>query len=361
MRLQSSKASSYRLQMRLFKRPDTGYWFVEFERGKKRSLKTKDEALARVAFNKLKREFVAGRLIQLDAGGKVTLEKFKDEYLDWAESAIENTHTFKANRLALRKLEHYAGGSTPLNKLGQRVIDLMVADLLKKKRKISTINNYIRHSRTVLEKALEWKYIKSNPLKNVKELSGGKTAPGFLDAAQVKDFIGKVKNIDVRRMVIAYITSGVRRTELLQLVYPRDIDFERELIRVERLKRRETTVHWIPLHPHFKAVLKSMSLEDGKRIFRRWQHPDTITHKVKEALVKAGYGHLKLHSLRHTNGALLAMAGFSERTIADMLGHAQTSTASIYTHSTQEHLKAAVNTAVQIGPVDLTPNSDDSK
>lgn len=122
---------------------------------------------------------------------------------------------------------------------------------------------------------------------------------------------------------------------------------------VERLKRRETTDHWIPLHPHFKAVLKSMPLEDGKRIFRRWQHPDTITHKIKEVLVKAGYGHLKLHSLRHTNCALLAMAGFSERTIADMLGHAQTSTASIYTHSTQEHLKLASN-SIRLGPVDLS-------
>ncbi|MBU1001643.1 MAG: tyrosine-type recombinase/integrase [Proteobacteria bacterium] len=337
--------------MRLYQRPDTGFWFVEFERGKRRSLKTKDKAKARTIFNTLKTEYLNGRLLQLTPTGKSTLGKFRADYLAWAEET-QNKHTFRANRKALDKLEHYAGQSTPLGRLGQRVIDDMIADLMRKGRKPSTINHYIRHAKSVLNKAVEWKLVASNPLGRVKQISGGESEPGFMDSAQAKDYISKITDPEIRRMAVAYITSGMRRVELLNLVYPRDVDFDAGQIRVERQKKRRKVVQWIPMHPMFRAVLMSMDLVDGRRIFNRWEHPDTITHKIKQSLRDAGYGHLHLHSLRHTLGAILAMDGQSERTIADMLGHAQTSTASIYTHATHDHLAKALK-AVNLGLVDL--------
>lgn len=170
-------------------------------------------------------------------------------------------------------------------------------------------------------------------------------------AAQVADYLSKVQDLDVRRMAVAYISSGVRRCELIALEYPRDIDMEGQRIRVVRQKKRSHIEEWVPMHPLFRAVLLSMNLKDGSRPFGKW-HPDTVTHKVEESLRAAGYGHLHLHSLRHTMGAMLAMAGYSERTIADMLGHAQTSTAAIYTHATKDHLQKAVN-SLNLGLVDL--------
>ena len=339
--------------MRLYKREDNGIWYVEFSRGKKRSLKTRNADTARRLYRKLEQEALSGRLVQLDNSGQTTLGAFKKEFLTWAEQT-QNTHTYQANRKALDKLEHYAGPSATLGRLGQRVIDDMAADLLGKKRKPSTVNCYIRHIKAVLNKAVEWKLVKANPFRHVKQIANSAPEPGFMDAEQVKDYLARIKDVDVRRLAVAYISSGVRRCELINLVYPRDIDMEHGRIRVVRQKKRRQVVDFIPMHPMFRAVLLSMNLKDGSRPFGRWQ-PDTVTHKIKQSLVEAGYGHLHLHSLRHTMGAMLAMAGFSERTIADMLGHAQTSTASIYTHATKDHLQQAVN-SLNLGLVNLGGN-----
>ncbi|BCS87369.1 tyrosine-type recombinase/integrase [Pseudodesulfovibrio sediminis] len=346
--------------MKLSKRNDTGAYVIWID-GKRHSLKKfcgrtiTDGKEAKRIFTAIRQEWLAGKLSYIKGETYVTIEQFKDEYLAWAIE-VQNKHTYAGNRKALDKLVEYGGKSMRLDRIGQKVIDTMTTDLLKKSRKPNTINCYIRHAKTVMNKAVEWEYLRTNPLKGVKQIPGGNTEPGFLDAAQAKDYIKKIKDIHVKRMAVAYIFSGLRRTELLALEYPRDIDSERGLIRVERKKKRHLVVEWMPMHPMFKAVLNSMDLDEGKRIFRRWRHPDTITHKVKDSLRAAGYGHLKLHSLRHTTGALLAMEGYGAKTIAEVLGHAQTHTADIYTHVTKDHVTQALQ-AVNLGPIDLGNSS----
>jgi integrase len=342
--------------MKLSKRNDTGAYVIWID-GKRHSLKKfcgrtiTDSKEARRIFTAIRQEWLAGKLSYIKGETYVTIEQFKTEYLEWARE-VQNKHTYAGNRKALDKLVEYGGTSAHLDHIGQKVIDNMTKDLLKKGRKPTTINCYIRHAKTVMNKAVEWEYLRTNPLKAVKQISEGDVEPGFLDAAQAKDYIKKIKDIEVRRLAVAYIHSGLRRTELLALEYPRDIDFDRGLMRVERKKKRHRVVEWMPMHPMFKAVLKVMDLEDHKRIFRHWKHPDTITHKIKESLRDTGYGHLHLHSLRHTMGALLAMEGYNAKTIADLLGHAQTHTADIYTHVTKDHVTQALN-AVNLGPIDL--------
>lgn len=351
----------YSDRMKLSKRPDTGAYVIWIN-GKRHSLKkfcgrtVTDGKEAKRVFTAIREQWLAGKLAHIKGQTTVSIGQFKAEYLAWAIE-VQNKHTYAGNRKALDKLEQYGGKSTLLDRIGQKVIDEMTRALLAQGRKPSTINCYIRHAKAVMNKAVEWEYLRTNPLKGVKQIGGGDTEPGFLDAAQAADYIRKIKDIDVRRMAVAYIHSGLRRTELLALEYPRDIDFSRSLIRVERKKKRRLVVEWVPMHPMFKAVLKSMDLEESKRVFRRWAHPDTITHKIKDSLNEAGYGHLHLHSLRHTTGALLAMGGYGAKTIADLLGHAQTHTADIYTHVTKEHVATALQ-AVNLGPIDLGKPSE---
>lgn len=347
--------------MKLSKRPDTGAYVIWIN-GKRHSLKKfcgrtiTDAKEAKRIYKAIEEQWLAGKLSHIKGETSVTIGQFRDDFLAWAEK-VQNKNTYEGNRKALDKLVQYGGETTKLDRIGQKTVDDMTTDLLRNGKKgkgckPSTINCYIRHMKTVMNKAVEWEYLRTNPLKSVKQIGGGDAEPGFLDAAQAADYIRKIKDIEVRRLAVAYIHSGLRRTELLALEYPRDIDFDRGLIRVERKKKRRFVVEWVPMHPMFKAVLAAMDLEHGKRIFRRWAHPDTITHKIKASLKDAGYGHLHLHSLRHTTGALLAMGGYGAKTIADLLGHAQTHTADIYTHVTKEHVAHALQ-AVNLGPIEL--------
>ena len=356
----------YSESMKMSKRPDTGAYVIWIN-GKRHSLKQfcgrtiTDGKEAKRIFTAIRQEWLAGKLSHITGETHVTIEQFKKEFLAWAEN-VQNKHTYEGNRKALDKLIEYGGKSLRLDRIGQKIVDDMTTDLLRngnkgKGCKPSTINCYIRHMKTVLNKAVEWEYLRTNPLKNVKQIPGGGTEPAFLDAKQAGDYLRKIKDVDVRRMAVSYIHSGLRRTELLALEYPRDIDFDRGLIRVERKKKRHLVVEWVPMHPMFRSVLNSMDLEDGKKNFRKWAHPDTITHKINTSLREAGYGHLHLHSLRHTTGALLAMEGYGAKTIAELLGHAQTHTADIYTHVTKEHVAHALQ-AVNFGPIELVKSSE---
>lgn len=55
---------------------------------------------------------------------------------------------------------------------------------------------------------------------------------------------------------------------------------------------------------------------------------------------EAGLPGVRLHDLRHTVGSLADRAGFSQRQIADLLGHRQLSTTARYINSADEHKRA---------------------
>lgn len=66
-------------RMRLFNRD--GIFYVQFERGKKKSLKTGDERVATAIFNEMEKEYLKGRLIQLDNFKKISLKDFRAKYV----------------------------------------------------------------------------------------------------------------------------------------------------------------------------------------------------------------------------------------------------------------------------------------
>jgi len=71
--------------MRLFRR-ENGIWYVEFERGKKRSLRTKDKKTAERLFKELQKEALKGKLILLEKHEKIRLSQLIEEYLKWSEN-----------------------------------------------------------------------------------------------------------------------------------------------------------------------------------------------------------------------------------------------------------------------------------
>lgn len=64
--------------MRLFKRG--GIYHVEFAGEKRRSLKTSDEKTAKGIFKELEKEYLRGRLIQLDTTRRKTISEFSSFY-----------------------------------------------------------------------------------------------------------------------------------------------------------------------------------------------------------------------------------------------------------------------------------------
>lgn len=332
------------LHMRLWEKSETGMYYVEFERGKSKSLRTKNKAEAKRLFNTLRRQWLAGKVTQITGECSKTLGEFYDEFKELA-AETQTRATFRANRLALEKLLDVAGRSCRLDRITLKHLDEIKA--AHKALSPRSVNVYIRHARAALNQAVAWGYLTTNPLRGAKEIRAAKLPPAYLTPEECTRWLATIDDVDLRRMALAYLSTGVRRSELLTITWE-GIDFEAMRCQVYRLKTKEW--EWIPISQTFLAVLRSMPAGTGQ-VFTRWR-PDTISHYIKRALVAAGYGHLHLHSLRHSFASALAMSGEGQAAIADLLGHAQVSTAAIYTHIAEDHRKQAVD-KVKFGPIDL--------
>ena len=335
-----------KISMRLFKRKSNGIWYVE-SNGKRVSLKTRDSRSARKAYKKLEREYLRGKVAWLVGECTKTLKQFRTEFLEWAE-AVQPKSTFRANRLALDKLIDQCGEHCKLDQVSHKHIDQMIAEHLSCGIKRSSVNNYIRHSKAVLSKAVDWDYIKSNPLRNVKQLSVPKKQPKFIEKSAIPKFLNSIDDIELRKLLTASIVTGRRRKELLGLEW-RDIDFDNKRYVVRHSKIHLEKIY--PINSMFLTVLKSIGQgKPNEKIFKLW-HKDTVSKKTTAALRKAGIANLTLHNLRDTFASLKAEDGATIFEIKELLGHSDIRCTLIYAHLTDNYL-AEVN-EVNIGPVDF--------
>ncbi len=322
-----------------------GIYYVEIN-GKRRSLRTRNAEEARRLFNQIKRQWLAGKLHNLTGKCKVTLGKYRDEFVKWSEE-VQPTNTFKANRLALNKLIHYAGETITLDRVSKRHLDQMAADCKARNLSVATINNYIRHARASLNKAVEWGHLTSNPLAGAKEIPTDRRPPGYLDQAGAVHFLKSIKDVAIRRFAAALIATGRRRSELFNLMWEElDLKHNRYFVR----NSKDHLSRWYPMNSMFRTVLESIGVGKG-RVFATWRHPDTLTKLIKQALIDAGYPHLRLHDLRHTFASLKAMEGLSLKEIGELLGHSEMKTTQIYAHLTDDHLADIAE--IKLGPIDL--------
>lgn len=336
-----------KINMRLFQRTN-GNWYVEFGRGKTRSLKTTDKGEAKRLFAAVRAEYLAGRLSEIRGESTVTLGDFRAEYDKWARSVREQK-TYKADMLALSKLVDIVGEGTRLDKITLKHADMMIAACKDRRNKPGTINAYIRHLRAVFNKVVEWKYLPASPFRNLAELPKEQKAPQFIPASDVTAFLANIANIDERRILTAYIYTGRRRAELLRLEW-RHVDMDRQEYFVERSKAHLSK--WYPMHPMFKAVLEAIGRGDG-RVFSRWAHPDSVTDIGTRAFKAAKMPGMTLHKLRHTFATLLMDQGVDLRTIGALLGHTDMKATEIYAHVTDNRQREALR-MVNAGPVDLS-------
>lgn len=319
-----------------FKRGEN--WYCEVNR-KRVSLKTKDKTEAMARFREIRKryyEHLAGAPLVIE----MTFGDFADEYEHWAEDAVESRKTLSANLLALHKLLAVVPRSLPLSALSKKHLDLLVAK--NKGCKPVSINNYIRHASAVMNKAVDWNYLKTNPFHGYKKLKERKELPLFIPSEEIAVFLERITDIDERRLLTAYIFSGRRRSELWGLRWE-NINFEKEMYYISASTSKSNLSRWYPLHPTFKAVLVALGIKKKGRIFDKWQHPDSITHIAKAALVAGGYPELSLHKLRHTFATLLKDHGVDLDTIGALLGHTDRQATEIYAHITVRRQRSALS------------------
>lgn len=228
-----------------------------------------------------------------------------------------------------------------------------------------TIKHHHRLISAILNQAVFWQVIPSNPATRVRPPRVPRTEAKYLDEKQTAKLLELMENESVphQTMIKMFLYSGLRRGEMCGLEWG-DIDFENHLITVRRSSqyvsgkgiftketKTETSDRTIKLPSQAFEVLKEYRLwqkQERLKMGDRWEasdriftqddgkpiHPDTITGWFREFIANTDLPQITVHSLRHTNITLLIAAGVPLRTVSYRAGHAQTSTTeNIYAHA----------------------------
>jgi len=230
-----------------------------------------------------------------------------------------------------------------------------------------TIANHHRLISSILERAVKWQLIYSNPCSRVEVPKVTRKEARYLDEHQAAQLLNALQPepLKYRAIITLLLYSGMRRGELCGLEWS-DVDFDNDLIDINKsslyLKERgifddetktEASKRVIKLpgvamqllgdwkiEQKYEAYALGDRWENSGKIFTQWDgkpiHPDTITTWFKRFIKKNDLPDITVHSLRHTNATLLIASGTDLRTVSKRLGHSNiTTTGNIYTHAIQ--------------------------
>ncbi len=253
--------------------------------------------------------------------------------------------TWKDDEERLERVGHFLGMDTLLFEVTTAKLEEYRATRLGEGVSKSTVNREISVLKTAWNKAEEWGRATSNPVTKIKfysEKDNAKTR--FLDNVEKVRLLNACPT-PTKRLVFFALNTGIRLGSILKLKW-RDIDYNTNLIAVRRSKSGRT--YFVPMSGEVEDMLKSMpSL--GEYVFQgpesqgspKWGFYRMPFEKaVKQSgLAESG---VTFHTLRHTFASDLTMKGNSEKTVAELLGHASTRMTARYSHLSPGSKLAAV-------------------
>lgn len=239
----------------------------------------------------------------------------------------------------------------------------------------STVLYHHRVISAILQDAVEWQVIPSNPASRVKPPKVKKTPVPCYDEKQVALLLEALDKepLKYKVMVALDLATGIRRGELMGLEW-QDVNFEEGTITIRQASqylpekgtftkepKNEASKRVIAVPPSVMALLKEYKIKQAEekdgvgslwkgsdRLFTTWDgkpmHPDTISKWFPKFLARHNLPHIKFHALRHTSISMLIREGVHPKAISTRAGHSNISTTmDIYGHLLKSADREAAN------------------
>lgn len=329
------------------------YWLDIRIHGKRirRSLHTDNKFVALDRYKEKKDELLAEY-----AGKKVRFSDFCEKYLEWAWSSKPDSAEREEQRL--RKIREFFESLDFkfLEDITPYHIEQLKAKLKKdgisiKGKQIrlakSTINQYINLIKRVFNQAADWEvYEGRNPAKKVR-LYRLDTHREALSATNLRKVMEEARRISENPrsplqkcfydLMVLAANTGMRKSEILNLKW-RDVKEGEILIKGKGEKRRvvplnEAALGAIERQPRREAYVFDIPNRDRSDVLKR------STDRIKK---KTGIN-FTFHILRHTFTTMLLEKGVDLVTIGTILGHSRITMSLIYSHTSKEKMKKAVD------------------
>ena len=221
-------------------------------------------------------------------------------------------------------------------------------------------NSYVRRIhmvlRAALQQAVDERIISYNPCENCRIPPKDRREMKIIPPEQIGAYLQEAEKYGVLPMFYLELTSGLRRGELMALLWS-DVDVENRLLSVSKQVVRidgelvvtepktPNSVRKVALPQHTIDLLiaehakhpDTPILFPSPRTGSYWS-PDGVSRINKNLLKRAGIDtNVRFHDLRHTFATMAMQSGVDVKTLSSMLGHYSAGfTLDTYTHVTNQ-------------------------
>lgn len=239
-----------------------------------------------------------------------------------------------------------------------------------------TILEHHRLISTMLQNAVYWQLLPSNPARRVKPPKTKKPKMEFFNDYECKFLIQSLmeltgSNLKYKAAILLDIFSGIRRGELIGLKWS-DVDFKNETININKSTqylpengifdkdtKTESSNRIVPIPNYItKTLLEYKEWYDEQKDIcgDKWiksnklfvqdtgkpMHTDTIGKWFKPYIEELGLPTIKFHGIRHTNATLMIANNVDIATVSARLGHASINTTiKYYVHPLEKNMRKA--------------------
>ena len=303
-----------------------------------------------------------------------TLKSFlEEEYSPWSKG--HHRHSAET----VRKIESFLPelGSKRLGEITAWAIEKHRSKRLKNGTSPSTTNRELDTLRAALNKAVEWKHLKVNPIAGVKRIRVDDSAKvRYLSEDERRRLDAALDSREARRrkarvdfnqwrtergykpfrdygsftdhlkpMTILALNTGLRRGELFNL-RRESVDFVRRTLTVEGITAKSVRTRHIPLNDSaFDTLSRWVNQNDARGLVfpgpggKRMSHISTSWERLmKDAKIE----NFRFHDCRHDFASQLVMSGVDLNTVRELLGHSDIKMTLRYAHLAPAKLAAAV-------------------
>jgi integrase len=222
----------------------------------------------------------------------------------------------------------------------------------------STVNRDFAAIKAVLNRAVSWGVIESNPIAKLKPLKVDKQGViRYLSEDEDHRLRAALEHTDPRApylkpLVLVDLNTGLRKGELLNLKW-NDVDLDQRNIRVLGSGAKTSQTRHVHLNSEAFGVLSEMvdDCESNDYVFKNPQTGGRLGHfrrswegLMKNADIKEKF---RVQDMRHDFCSQHAMSGTPLNDIRQMAGHADFATTLRYAHLSPDHQKATVERLVE--------------
>jgi len=275
---------------------------------------------------------------------KILFDKFKEQYLEFS-LANKRPGTSKRDTVSLKPLQHFFG-SKLLSEINPFMIERYKQKRMEEGVSVRTINIELACLRHMFNMAMRWSKAQKNPVSEVKLFKEPEGKDRILSPEEEEKLFDAIRSSNRTRhlesIIVTALATGMRKSEVLNLKWS-NVDLLNRIITVEGTKSGR--VRKIPMNNRLTEILsggKKVNRSESVFVNERGKPYKSFRTSWDHVLGRAKIEGLTFHSLRHTFGSRLGMAGVDLGTIQELMGHADLKMTKRYYHPTSAHKREAV-------------------